>query len=163
MADRRSCWMRVVVVLAMLSLYIAPVFSEEMKDIVYVGGSSKTPTIGSEGRLDVSTPNALTFRSEKAGVATENAIPYAKIRHFEHYSEVAHHLGVLPAIAVGLVAKRRRKHFFTISYTDAQDVTQVMIFEVPRADSSALLAILRARAAQACGTKDIRCGERDFH
>ncbi len=83
---------------------------------------------------------------------------YQNIRNFHYYTEVAHHLGVAPAIAVGLVKRRERKHFFTISYMDSSEVAQVMILEVPKNDPPVLLAILRTRAPQVCKVVASSCG-----
>jgi hypothetical protein len=49
-------------------------------------------------------------------------------------------------VAVGIVRRRERKHFFTIAYHDASGTPQTAVFEVPKHDPRGLLAIMRARA-----------------
>ena len=78
------------------------------------------------------------------------AIPYAKVDSFEYTNQIARHLGVLPAIAVGLVKKRQRRHFFQISYHDENNLSQVVVFEVSKQMPQALLAVLQIRSPQAC-------------
>jgi len=59
-------------------------------------------------------------------------IPFEMIDSFEYSRQVARNLGVLPAIAVGLVKHRQRRHFFRISYHDESKAPQVAIFEVSK-------------------------------
>ena len=82
--------------------------------------------------------------------AARLVIPFATIDSYECSQQVAHHLGVLPAIAVGLVKKRQRKHYLRIAYHDESKTPQVAIFEVPKNMPLTLLAILRERAPEGC-------------
>jgi len=70
---------------------------------------------------------------------------------------LAHHLGLLPAIGVGLVTHRERRYTFTISYADATDVAQTAIFEVAKRDQPVVLATLRARGPQSCRLNALSC------
>jgi len=140
-------------VVAWLFLVAVPAFAVNAGEVAYVSGTSAGVPNGTIGSLETVSPDTLVFRWKpftKAAVG-EIDIHYANILNFQYTTEVAHHLGVLPAIAVMLVKRRERKHFFTISYTGESDSTQVVIFEVPKGDPPALMAILRARASQACG------------
>ncbi|HUJ82233.1 MAG TPA: hypothetical protein VLW83_10130, partial [Candidatus Acidoferrales bacterium] len=96
--------------------------------------------------LDTTSETTLSF--EYAG--NKLLIPYAKIDSFDYSQQVARHLGVLPAIAVGLVRKRQRRHFIQISYRDESNVSRVAVFEVSKQMPRTLLAILRNRAPQGC-------------
>ena len=89
---------------------------------------------------------------------TKLLIPYADIQTFEYSTEVTRHLGVLPAIGVGLVKMRRHRHYFRISYRGAADVSQVAVFEVPKHMPRALRAVLEARAPQTCRPCALRAG-----
>jgi hypothetical protein len=125
-------------------------FAVEKGHAVYAGGSM---SIGKDtaGVLDTASPVALVFKfTAPSGGPGEVGIDYASMRTFEYHDEVAHHLGVLPAIAVGLVARRERRYFFTITYADPSAVTQVAIFEVSRSDVAALRALLQARVPGIC-------------
>ena len=121
-------------------------FAVEAGHAVYTGGSM---SVGKDtaGALDTTSPTALVFKfAGTGGGSGEFGIDYASMRAFEYHDEVAHHLGVLPLIAVGLVVSRERRYFFTITYADSSAVTQVAIFEVSRSDVAALKALLQARA-----------------
>jgi hypothetical protein len=106
---------------------------------------------GTIGSLDIRVPATLVFKfAATSSGSGEIDIPYDKITGFVYRTEVAHHIGVLPAIAVSLVKRRERKHYFTINFNDSSGVDQVTIFEVPKQDPPALLATLRSRSPQAC-------------
>jgi len=119
----------------------------------YIGGTVPGVTAGIVGRLDTTSTTALTF--EQAGNKTE--IPYASIESYEYSKDVTRHLGVLPAIAVGLVKMRRHSHYFSISYrTETAGLAQIVVLEVPKGMPRTLKAILRTRAPQAnCNHKEL--------
>lgn len=136
---------RSLTILCLLLSLALPVRGVEDGNVTYVGGTVGLRE-GTRGKLDTKSETELTFESP----ATKLAIPFAKIDFYEHSQQVAHHLGVLPAIAVGLVKKRQRKHFVRIAYHDESNNPQVAIFEVPKKMPMTLLAILQQRAPQGC-------------
>ena len=137
---------------------VTPAFAVEAGQVAYTGGSLSVAQ-GTIGSFDLTSPTALVFKYAGPGAsANEVAIEYKNIRGYSYTSEVAYHLGVLPAIAVGLLKSRERRHFLTIRYVDSADVAQAAVFEVAKSDPPALLAVLRARAPQACGSPMLNCG-----
>jgi hypothetical protein len=135
-----------------------PTGAVEDGQVMYLGGTAPGTQQGVLGRLDTTSQTALTF--ESAG--NKLVIAYARIESFECYEQVARHLGVLPAIAVGLVKKRQRRHFFRISYSDESGVAQVAVFEVPKRMPQTLLAVLQIRAPQGCKRRNgARCAEKN--
>jgi len=125
----------------------------ENGQVLYVGGTIASLKEGSVGRLDTSSQSDLVF---VAG-ADRLAVPFNKIDSYEYSQDVARHLGVLPAIGAGLLRKRQHKHFFRITYRDAADVVQVVVFEVPKHMPRSLLAVLQTRAPQGCQIPNRRC------
>jgi hypothetical protein len=142
-----------------LSVFLTlPACAVEAGQVAYTGGSLSVPQ-GTVGSFDTTSPTALVFRFGGSGASlNEVDIEYKNIRGFRYTTEVARHLGVLPAIAVGLVKSRERKHFFTIRFVNSEGVAQAAVFEVAKNDPPALLAILRARAPQVCGSPGLNCG-----
>src|SRR3984893_10386324 len=61
--------------------------------------------------LGPTSEKSLTFETS----GTKLLIPYADIQSFEYSTEVTRHLGVLPAIGVGIVQMRRHRHSFRTS------------------------------------------------
>jgi hypothetical protein len=58
-------------------------------------------------------------------------------------------MGMLPAIAVGLVRKPKESIASRLNTTDASDAAQAVIFEGSKNDAPALPEVLRTRAPQA--------------
>ena len=146
-------WMLVLSVLLVL-----PACAVEAGQAAYAGGSLSVVQ-GTVGSLDTTSPTALIFRFGGLGASSNEVdIEYKNIQNFRYTTEVAYHLGVLPAIAVGLLKSRERKHFLTIRFTDSTGVAQAAIFEVAKNDPPALLAILHARAPQVCSSPMLNCG-----
>lgn len=120
-----------------------PALAVEGGRVMYVGGSAAGLVAGTLGNLDMTSETALIFESGKGRLE----IPYAALQSFEYSSEVSHHLGVMPAIAVSLVKMRRHRHFFRISYTDQKNIAQVAVLEVPKEMPRTLSAVLQMRSS----------------
>jgi hypothetical protein len=58
---------------------------------------------------------------------------------------VAHHLGVLPALAVGILKQRQHKHILQITFHQGDAPAQIAVFEVSKQAPRTLLPILNAR------------------
>lgn len=138
--------MKKLVALCLLFSLALPVAAVEDGQVMYVGGTISGLKEGVIGQLDTESQASLAFKSSGATLA----IPYEKIESFEYYEQVARHLGVLPAIVVGLVRKRQHRHFFRITFREEMKAPQVAIFEVPKQMPHSLLAVLQARAPQGC-------------
>jgi len=134
----------VVLLLGLLTSIAAS--AVENGNVMYAGGTVEGLKEGAIGKLDTKSLDALKFESG----GTTLVIPYAKLDSYEYSNPVARHLGVLPAIAVGMVKKRQRRHFFRISFSDEHGDLRVAIFEVPKQMPPVLLAILAANAPGKC-------------
>ena len=132
--------------LLMMMTMTLPVAAADDGQVTYTGGTIPAITAGSTGRFDTRSDTALTFEYG----SNKLVIPFAAIQSFELSTEVTHHLGVLPAIAVGLLKAREHRHYFRISYRDANDVSQVGVFEVPKKMPRMLQAVLQSRVPQTC-------------
>jgi len=138
--------MKRLATLCLVLLFARPLLAVDDGDVSYVGGTVENLKEGSPGKLDITSQTELVFVSSSVRLV----IPYASIDSYDHSQQVAHHLGVLPAIAVSLVKKRQRKHFLRIAYHDEIKTPQVAIFEVPKKMPLTFLAILQQRAPQGC-------------
>ncbi len=123
-----------------------PMHAVEGDQVMYVGGTVGVLNKGVLGKLDTASQTALNFESSQGNLV----IPFQAIDSYEYSQQVARHLGVLPAIAVGLVKRRQRRHFFRITYHDESKTPQVAIFEVSKQTPHTLLAVLQGRAPQGC-------------
>ena len=80
------------------------------------------------------------------------SIPYAAIKRYEYKEENRFHLGVVPAIAVGALKARAKRHLITIDWKDEADVAQTVTFEMTKDRAQGLMKVLEARAPEACTT-----------
>lgn len=138
--------MKKLAAFCLLLVISLPAGAVEDGQVMYAGGTVPALQAGVLGRLDTALATALSF--EYAG--NKLVIPYAKIDSFKYYEQVARHLGVLPAVAVGLVKKRQQKHFFQVTYRDESNLSQVAVFEVSKQMPQILLAVLQIRSPQGC-------------
>src|SRR4029077_18965051 len=81
----------------LLLLASMAVIAVENGQVMYVGGTVSGVNEGVLGKLDFVSETSLIF-AETDG--SKLAIPFAKMESYEYWNEVAHHLGVLPAIGV---------------------------------------------------------------
>jgi phosphosulfolactate synthase (CoM biosynthesis protein A) len=145
--------MKKLMTFCLLLALALPMAAVEDDQVMYAGGTAPALRVGVVGRLDTTSEQSLTFKSS----GTELQIPYADIQSFEYSKEVTRHLGVLPAIGVGLVKMRRHRHY-RISYRGADNVSQVAVFEFPKHMPRTLRAVLEARAPQTCKPCVLRAG-----
>jgi hypothetical protein len=138
--------MKKLAAICLLMAMALPLAAVEDGQVMYVGGTISSMTTGAVGRLDTTSDTILTFESG----LNKLAIPYAAIECFQYTTEVTHHLGVLPAIAVGLLKARERRHFVRITYRDSSNASNVAVFEVPKQMPRSIQAVLQARAPRAC-------------
>ena len=146
MTNTVKCNMRRIVTFGLLLLVSLTASALTEGQVLYVGGTVPGLGVNAVGRLDLVSETSLTFESS-GGKLT---IPYSAIESFEYSNEVTRHLGVLPAIAVGLVKQRQHRHFFRIAYRDQTQVSHVALFEVPKQMPRTLQAVLNARVPQIC-------------
>jgi len=148
--------MKRIVGLCLLLLLPLATIAVENTQVMYAGGTVVTLKEGTIGRLDTTSPAALTFECP----GSQLVIPFAKIDSYEYSQQVARHLGVLPAIATGLVRHRQKRHFLRIAYQGENNAQQVAIFEVPKQLPRTLLAILQVRAPWGCrANAAAKCGQ----
>lgn len=137
--------MRKLIAVFLLLATASFLFAADDNNVTYTGGTAPQVKEGAAGRFDFSSATQLRFVS--SGTVLE--IPYTAIESFAHTREAAVHLGVAPAIAVGLVAARRHNHFVRIIWKDSNKVSQVAVFEVPKSVTTYLMPALQARSPHA--------------
>ena len=134
-----------------ISLLITPLplLAVEHGQVLYLGGTIPALSENTLGKLDLTSASAMQFDSPKG----KFEIPYKTIDAFQFSEELTHHLGVLPAIAVGLTRTRKHRHYFRIVYHNQSNVSQGVVFEVPKQMPPVLQAVLKARCERVCKTE----------
>jgi hypothetical protein len=138
--------MRRIVAMMLVLLLATSAFGVSGNEVMYVGGSVSVLNPGDIGTFETASTKELGFVSNGKRLS----VAYDQIKRIEYHKEVAYHLGVAPAIVVGLIKRRERKHFITVTYADEAGERQAAVFEVSKSAPQPLLAILAARAPQAC-------------
>ena len=96
--------MRPILVMSLLLFLGIPTKAAEDGQAMYVGGTTDVKA-GTIGKIAI-RPEALNFEYSGGRLT----IRFDRMESYEYSKQVAHHLGVLPAIAVSLVKRRHRKH-----------------------------------------------------
>jgi hypothetical protein len=125
-----------------------PAVSQSLQ-VAYTGGTAAVTEQPVAGNLEPDGGKALSFLAPKVGFA----IPYAGITDAAYREENRFRLGVLPAIAVGLIKARARRHLVIINWKDDSGLAQTAVFETSKETARTMLALLRARSPQVCPPK----------
>lgn len=140
-----------------LCLLAAPAYALGPGKAIYTGGTSSVAR-DTAGSLDTTSPTTLQFQFKKRdGTAGRIGIDYAKIYGIEPSEEPVHHLGLLPWIAVSLVAHEQTRYLVTIRYAAADGTAQIAVFEVARSDRPIIVGIVNARSTRNCVARSYPC------
>lgn len=142
-------WMFLVVVLSCMDR----AYAVEGTQVALHGGTVSVVPSGTIGVLDLTGQEAMVFKADGKQIS----VPYAGLKSVEATSELARHLGVVPAIGAGLVRKRECRHYITLTYEDADHGKQAVIFEVAKGRPAEILLVIKARAPGACGSAQNAC------
>src|SRR5512141_625128 len=138
--------MKRILTLVVLLTIAVPVLAVEDGQVQYMGGTVPAVKVNAVGHLDLTSEVVMKFESSGG----QFAIPYKAIESFEYSEQLTHHLGVLPAIAVGLSRTRKHRHYFQIVYRDDSNIAQIVMLEVPKQMPRTIQAVLEARAPGTC-------------
>ena len=115
-----------------------------------------------EGRLDLTSTETLVLKPEKrpyVGIALE--IPWKSIEDVEYGQKAGRRVGTAIATTallgpIGLVSlfSKKRKHYLTIAYKDAQGIDQVAILELGKDIVRETLPIVKARSGKEISYQD---------
>ena len=153
LCDRQEARVKKIFTLVVLLAVALPLCAVEDGQVQYVGGTVPLLSVNAVGKLDLTSETVMKFDSSGGRFA----IPYKTIDSFEYSEKLTHHLGVLPAIAVGLTRTRKHRHYFQIVYHDDSNVSQIVVLEVPKTMPRTLQAVLDARAPGTC-SRPAKCG-----
>lgn len=114
------------------------------KEALYVGGTIADLPEGTTGALDARDEKVMKFTSPKGNFE----IPYENITSLEYGQKAGRRVGV--AIAIGLIAlfSKKRKHFLTIGWNDANDKPQGVVLEIPKGTAKSFLISLEVRSGK---------------
>jgi hypothetical protein len=113
-------------------------------DVSYINGTVKAIPEDAAAALDTSSTAALELHAGSAMVP----MPYGQVTSYEYRVENRFRLGALPAVAVGLLKARSKRHLLTIAWTDDSGSEQTATFETTRDRARGLIRVLDVRSPQ---------------
>ncbi len=114
------------------------------EDVMYVGGTVKNLPEATEGQLDTQNENALVFTSDKG----KFEIPYQNITSLEYGQKAGRRVGVAGVITVWAFFSKKRKHFLTIGYNDAEGKPQGVVLELAKGRAKTMITIIEVRSGK---------------
>jgi hypothetical protein len=138
-------------VLAVLFVFEAAAWAGLGSDkTMYVGGTVSSLKEGTEGKS--SAKDEKVFRFDYQGGKLE--VPYDHINDLEYGQKAGRRLGVAIALTWMALFSKKRKHFLTVGYTDANDKQQAAVFELGKDIVRVTLASLEARTGRKVDYED---------
>ena len=115
------------------------------KNAQYVGGTIAGLKEKAEGKLDTSGETEMVFLAKKQ---PEVRIPYAAITELEYGQKAGRRVGMAIFISPLALFSKKRKHFLTLSYTDAAGKEQAAVFELGKDIVRTTLKIVETRSGK---------------
>jgi hypothetical protein len=109
----------------------------------YIGGTLSISE-KAEGKLLTSDAQALSFTAKEQSVS----IPYESITSIEYGQKAGRRIGVAVMISPLALFSKKRKHYLTLGFTDAEGRTQGAVFELGKDIVRTTLVTLEARTGK---------------
>lgn len=129
-----------------LCLVVASLSAVDSRGVLYVGGTIPDLKEKSEGHFTQSD-DALTFTPNKKG-AKPVAIAYASVGELEYGQKAGRRVAVGVLISPWALFSKKRNHYLTISYKDADGKDQAGVFELGKDVVRTTLKILETRTGK---------------
>jgi hypothetical protein len=141
MRSRRSFVLTVAALSAFGTRSFAAVRGDE---VMYVGGTITDIPDRTEGRLDLSSTTEAVFGSRKGSFT----LAYAKITSLEYGQKAGRRVGVALVVNPLFLFSKKRKHYLTVGFTDAEGQPQGAVLEVGKKRVRAVLDLLETRSGK---------------
>ena len=129
-----------------LALLVLPLSAVDSRGALYVGGTIPDLKEKSEGRFTQSE-EAITFTPNKKG-AKPIDIPYGSVAELEYGQKAGRRVAVGVLISPFALFSKKRNHYLTISYKDANGKDQAGVFELGKDVVRTTLKILETRTGK---------------
>jgi hypothetical protein len=146
--------MRKLVSLLLIFSLVTPAFAGLGSDkSMYVGGTTESLKKGMEGKISTDDQTVMVFTYD-AGKKLE--IPYDKFVGLAYGQHAGRRVGATVAwgvttlgiMALPLLFSKKRKHYLTIEYTDANGANQAAVFEIGKEAVRWTLKALEVRSGK---------------
>lgn len=144
---KRTVAAALCVVFLLESLMFAGLGSDKA---LYVGGTVSSIKEGTEGTSSAKDENVFVFQYQGGKLE----IPYDRIDDLEYGQKAGRRLGVAIAVTWVALFSKKRRHFLTIGFKDANDKQQAAVFELGKNTVRVTLASLEARTGRKVDYED---------
>jgi len=110
----------------------------------YVGGTENQIKDGTEGKSSAKDDKNFVF-DYKGGTLT---IPYEQVNDLEYGQKAGRRVGVAIMVTPLALFSKKRKHFLTVGWKDAQDKQHAAVFELGKSVVRTTIATLEARTGK---------------
>lgn len=124
-------------------LSVAMAYAVDSDGAAYVGGTASVPE-KTEGRLQTTSATEARFVF-KGG---ELAIPYSSISSLEYGQKAGRRVGVAIMVSPVALLSKKRKHYLTVGFKDAQGTKQGVVFELGKDVVRSSLVTLETRSGK---------------
>jgi hypothetical protein len=107
----------------------------------YIGGTLSAFTQRTEGRILAQADDRMIFQTKRTAVE----VPYRGINLLEYGQKADRRYVAALLVSPVFLLSKRREHFLTVGYSDAEGRQQAMVFRVEKGGVRAILASLEAR------------------
>lgn len=129
------------------------VLAVDGKKAMYVGGTiSHQVKEATEGKFDTSAEDRVTFTPDKTKVT--HAIYYNTVTELEYGQKAGRRVAVGLLVSPLALFSKKRKHYLTIDYKDAEGKDQAVVFELGKDIVRTTLAIIEARTGKTIQYQD---------
>lgn len=137
---KKQLALTVLLVLCLSGVALAGLGSDKTK---YIGGTASVKE-GNEGKSSTKDEKLFVFESGKERLE----IPYEKVDSLEYGQKAGRRIGVAVVINPLFILSKKRRHFLTLGYTDADGKQQAAVFELGKDVVRVTLATLEARTGR---------------
>ncbi|HEY1264704.1 MAG TPA: hypothetical protein VGF06_14350 [Terriglobales bacterium] len=116
----------------------------------YVGGTENQIKDGMEGESSAKDEANFVFEYKNGKLS----IPYDQVDDLEYGQKAGRRLGLALTISPWLLLSKKRKHFLTVGWKDAQDKQHAAVFELGKSVIRTTIATLEARTGKKVDYQD---------
>jgi len=119
-------------------------------DTKYIGGTENQIKDGAEGKSSTKDDKNFVFESKEGKLL----VPYDQVNDLEYGQKAGRRLGLALTISPWLLFSKKRKHFLTIGWKDAQDKQHAAVLELGKSIIRTTIATLEARTGKKVDYQD---------
>ncbi|MGH9415143.1 MAG: hypothetical protein ACRD01_00800 [Terriglobales bacterium] len=111
---------------------------------VYDGGTESQVKANTEGKVSTTGDTDFTFNSDHGDLN----IPYTEVNDLEYGQKAGRRVGLAIVVTPLALFSKKRKHYLTVGWKDAQGQQHVAIFELGKHIVRVTLATMEARTGR---------------